>query len=177
MKDFEINIHVNLGVASEVRQWVSALLCRQVESKSFGNETMTDNWRKEGIEVTAEPAKTAEPVKAAEPKKEEPAKAAPAKKKKGPAAEEIRAIMDATRKRIEGEDYKENSQSELHKKYHRELNTKFRLIAAVLHKDADSASTDDKPSSLPDDKVEAFRTQCDGIVIGSDGKLVTSIPF
>lgn len=38
--------------------------------------------------------------------------------------------MGLVRKRIEGEDYLNNPESELRKKWHRELSTYFKLIAA-----------------------------------------------
>jgi hypothetical protein len=40
--------------------------------------------------------------------------------------------MERTRKRIEGEDYKENTSSEKYNKYHRQLTAEFKNIAAFL---------------------------------------------
>lgn len=47
-------------------------------------------------------------------------------------AEDVRAAMHATRQRIEGEDYKENTNGDLYKKYHKPLTAQFKNIAALL---------------------------------------------
>ena len=59
-------------------------------------------------------------------------------------AEDVRAAMHKTRQRIEGEDYKENTNGDLYKKYHKPLTAQFKNIAALLGAD--------KPSALPDCK-------------------------
>lgn len=47
-------------------------------------------------------------------------------------AEDVRAAMHKTRKRIEGEDYLENTKGDLYKKYHKPLTATFKNIAALL---------------------------------------------
>lgn len=84
-------------------------------------------------------------------------------------AEDVRAAMHATRQRIEGEDYKENTNGDLYKKYHKPLTAQFKNIAALLGAD--------KPSSLPPDKIANFIEQCNGLQIMEDGTIGSNCPF
>lgn len=84
-------------------------------------------------------------------------------------AEDVRAAMHKTRQRIEGEDYKENTNGEAYKKYHKPLTAQFKNIAALLGAD--------KPSALPPDKIANFIEQCDGLQIMEDGTIGSNCPF
>lgn len=84
-------------------------------------------------------------------------------------AEDVRAAMHATRQRIEGEDYKENTNGELYKKYHKPLTVQFKNIAALLGAD--------KPSALPSDKIADFIEQCGELKILKDGTIGTECPY
>lgn len=84
-------------------------------------------------------------------------------------AEDVRAAMHVTRQRIEGEDYKENTNGELYKKYHKPLTAQFKNIAALLGAD--------KPSALPSDKIADFIEQCNGLQIMEDGTIGSNCPF
>lgn len=84
-------------------------------------------------------------------------------------AEDVRAAMHATRQRIEGEDYKENTNGDLYKKYHKPLTAQFKNIAALLGAD--------KPSALPPDKIADFIEQCNGLQIMEDGTIGSNCPF
>lgn len=84
-------------------------------------------------------------------------------------AEDVRATMHKTRQRIEGEDYKENTNGDLYKKYHKPLTAQFKNIAALLGAD--------KPSALPSDKIANFIEQCDGLQIMEDGTIGSNCPF
>lgn len=84
-------------------------------------------------------------------------------------AEDVRAAMHATRQRIEGEDYKENTNGELYKKYHKPLTAQFKNIAALLGAD--------KPSALPSDKIADFIEQCGELKILKDGTIGTECPY
>jgi len=75
--------------------------------------------------------------------------------------EDIRACMHRTRQRFEGEDYKENTDSEAYKKYHRQLTGIFKQIAAVLGAD--------KPSALTAEMRAAFIAECDALIIDEKG--------
>lgn len=84
-------------------------------------------------------------------------------------AEDVRAAMHKTRQRIEGEDYKENTNGDLYKKYHKPLTATFKNIAALLGAE--------KPSALPPDKIASFIEQCDELRIMDDGTIVPKLPF
>lgn len=84
-------------------------------------------------------------------------------------AEDVRAAMHKTRQRIEGEDYKENTNSEAYKKYHKPLTAQFKNIAALLGAE--------KPSALPPDKIADFIEQCNGLQIMEDGTIGSNCPF
>ena len=84
-------------------------------------------------------------------------------------AEDVRAAMHATRQRIEGEDYKENTNGDLYKNYHKPLTAQFKNIAALLGAD--------KPSALPSDKIADFIKQCNGLQVMEDGTIGSNCPF
>lgn len=83
-------------------------------------------------------------------------------------AEDVRAAMHKTRQRIEGEDYKENTNGDLYKKYHKPLTATFKNIAALLGAE--------KPSALPPDKIASFMEQCDELRIMDDGTIGPKLP-
>ena len=84
-------------------------------------------------------------------------------------AEDVRAAMHVTRQRIEGEDYKENTNGDLYKKYHKPLTAQFKNIAASLGAE--------KPSALPPDKIADFIEQCNGLQVMEDGTIGSNCPF
>lgn len=84
-------------------------------------------------------------------------------------AEDVRAAMHKTRKRIEGEDYLENTKGDLYKKYHKPLTATFKNIAALLGAE--------KPSALPPDKIASFIEQCDELRVMEDGTIGPKLPF
>lgn len=84
-------------------------------------------------------------------------------------AEDVRAAMHKTRQRIEGEDYKENTNGEAYKKYHKPLTAQFKNIAALLGAE--------KPSALPPNKIADFIEQCNGLQITEDGTIGSNCPF
>lgn len=105
----------------------------------------------------------------AAPQNEGQAKAQAEAEKKPLTAEDVRAAMHKTRQRIEGEDYKENTNGEAYKKYHKPLTAQFKNIAALLGAE--------KPSALPPDKIANFIEQCDGLQIMEDGTIGSNCPF
>ena len=85
--------------------------------------------------------------------------------------EDVRAAMDRARKRIEGEDYKENTSGEGYKKWHRAMTDFFKKIAREI------SGTTDKPSMLPDDDDRRkFIAWSDAIIVNSDGELDMDLP-
>lgn len=126
--------------------------------------------RESNIEVQIQPAAPAgenapapeAPGQAAEP---QPSAEAPVQQpEKELTEEDIRAAMHRTRQRFEGEDYKENTDSEAYKKYHKQLTGMFKQIAAVLGAD--------KPSALPADRRASFIAECDALTIDDNGCIV-----
>ena len=105
----------------------------------------------------------------AAPQDEGQAKAQAEAEQKPLTAEDVRAAMHATRQRIEGEDYKENTNGDLYKKYHKPLTAQFKNIAALLGAD--------KPSALPPDKIADFIEQCGELKILKDGTIGTECPY
>ena len=76
--------------------------------------------------------------------------------------EMIREIMHRTRQRFEGEDYKENAESEAYKKYHRALTAQFKQIAITLGYE--------KPSYIDTPEgIAAFAAECDALIIDEKG--------
>lgn len=105
----------------------------------------------------------------AAPQDEGQAKAQAEAEQKPLTAEDVRAAMHATRQRIEGEDYKENTNGDLYKKYHKPLTAQFKNIAALLGAD--------KPSALSSDKIANFIEQCNGLQVMEDGTIGSNCPF
>jgi hypothetical protein len=71
--------------------------------------------------------------------------------------------MHKVRQRIEGENYKENTDSENYKKYHRVLTQTFKNISALLGSD--------KPSTLPADKRADFISEINALVVNDKGEI------
>jgi len=176
MTNFEITVHVNLGVTPNLVALVSAILRKETqpieatssepapeEAPTPVKEKPARKSRKSKVEQ-AEPEATAEESAAPEPE-ETPAE----EEKKELTEEDVRAAMHRTRTRIEGEDYKENTDGEKYKKYHKQLTASFKNISSMLGAD--------KPSALPSDKRGSFISQCDELIIGDDGTIETKCPF
>lgn len=118
---------------------------------------------------SAESAGTAEAIKTeivkAEAEKAPEAEAKAEPKAKHPTGEDIRAAIDRTRKRFEGEDYKENTNGEGYKKYHRALAGIFRQIAMQYGAD--------KPSLLAPDRRAEFIAECEALELDENGVIAT----
>ena len=155
MDPIKINVNVQIGVTKELFGLLSAFQHRSAPAVAAAPaESKPD-----------EAAEVEQPKPEPEAKKEE---AAPANKEYTEV--DVRAAMERTRKRIEGDDYKENTNSEKYKKYHRQLTANFKNIAALLGSE--------KPSALPSSELrETFCAQCDKLVIGEDGNITTNAPF
>ena len=186
--DFSISVHVNLGVTPEVVQLVTAILRPKGWYEPIVDEKPND--QDTAKETTAADEKPARQTK--KPKTESRAAQADKTedevkpndqdttkesiqtdkaedKAKSLTEEDVRAAMHQTRLRIEGEDYKENTSGELYKKYHKELSTQFKQIAAFLGAE--------KPSLLPADKRQAFIDECAKLKVLNDGTIGNELPF
>lgn len=168
MDPIKINVNVQIGVTKELFGLLSAFQHRSAPAVAAAPAESKPG-------EAAAPAEVEQPKPEPEAKKEEAAPKAEAKKEEAPANKEytevdVRAAMERTRKRIEGDDYKENTNGEKYKKYHRQLTAQFKNIAALLGSD--------KPSALPSSELrETFCAQCDKLVIGEDGNITTNAPF
>lgn len=167
MDTIKINVNVQIGVTKELFGLLSAFQHRPAPAVAAAPAESKPG-------EAAAPAEVEQPKPEPEAKKEEAAPKAEAKKEAAPAKEytevDVRAAMERTRKRIEGDDYKENTNGEKYKKYHRQLTAEFKNIAALLGSE--------KPSALPSSELrETFCAQCDELVIGEDGNITTNAPF
>lgn len=120
-------------------------------------------------EQVAEQVAEQEDAKAEEVAQKDEGQAEAQAEQKPLTAEDVRAAMHKTRQRIEGEDYKENTNGDLYKKYHKPLTAQFKNIAALLGAE--------KPSALPPDKIADFIEQCNGLQVMEDGTIGSNCPF
>lgn len=82
---------------------------------------------------------------------------------------DVRAAIERTRKRIEGEDYKNHPESEAYKKWHRALTTWFLTTAATYGAP--------KPSDLADhDSRRRFIESCERCIVENE-ELTEKLPF
>ena len=185
---FQINIDVTIGATAELTQLLTALLPgRDLAFKACDTRGCTDRTPIAAdklaptvIKFFSEEAQPADSVatsadnvetsaaNVATPAEEEPAPAVtPAEKIYTEV--DVREAMDRTRRRIEGEDYKTNTDGELYKKWHRKLTGWFKNTAAIYGSD--------KPSTLPDsDSRRKFIEDCDRVHPNEDD-LTMPIPF
>lgn len=181
MQPIQINVQVNVGLNAELYTLLSAVLNRpaqvaelpaapkpnkpakpqpkpEVANKPTGSKAETDKDAPEP-QPTTEP----EPAQAPEPTQTEQAG------QKEYTEVDVRAAMDRTRRRIEGENYKEKTDSEGYKRWHRTLTGWFKNTAAMFGAE--------KPSALPDSESRAkFIACCDAVTVKND-ELVEDCPF
>lgn len=159
MEPIQINVAVNIGVTPELGELLSALLDRKQVTPCPAREP--EEKKEVVVEAPAvinpEPAEPEQPVPLGEPTVKELTEV------------DVREAMDRCRKRIEGEDYKENTSSEGYKKWHRQLTSWFKNTSAALGAE--------KPSALPDhDSRAAFIEMCEDVTTEGD-KLTTKAPI
>lgn len=185
--DFSVNIQVNIGVTPEVVQLVTAILAKQpaqivAPGTVVSNEPQPEpqaaakKTRKGKGEATAEaPAndtageqqEAETPTDQPEPQPEPEAEAETTNREL--TEEDVREAMHKVRQRIEGENYKENTDSENYKKYHRVLTQTFKNISALLGSD--------KPSTLPADQRAAFINEINALVVNEKGEITKPNAF
>ena len=176
--DFSINVNVSIGVTPEVVALVTSILTKQpgqivvpgVVSDTKPEEaaqTPVRKTRKAKGEAAAEaPATDAageqqeEETPADQP---EPQPEAEAETNRELTEEDVREAMHKVRQRIEGENYKENTDSENYKKYHCVLTQTFKNISALLGSD--------KPSTSPADKRADFISEINALVVNDKGEI------
>lgn len=154
----ELTINVQVGVSPEVAE-----LVRKAVATLTHAEPVEQVLPAEMAKPTPETPTHAEPAKAVLPAEEAPQQA------KVPTMEDVRSAMHRARQRIEGENYKEQPDSEGYKKYHKQMTAAFKNISALLGAD--------KPSALPEDKRTSFIGQCNEIIVKDDGTIGINVPF
>lgn len=169
MQPIQINVQVNVGLNAELYTLLSAVLNRpaqvaELPSAPKPNKPAKPEPKPEVVNKQAEAAKDApEPQPTPEPEPQ------PQNEKKEYTVVDVRAAMDRTRRRIEGEDYKEKPDGEGYKRWHRQLTAWFKNTAAVFGAE--------KPSALSDsESIEKFIQCCDEVKVKND-ELVTDCPF
>lgn len=183
MQPIQINVQVNIGLTSELFTLFSSVVNRpaqlaelpaaprnkkpakpQPEPKpEVTNQPTEDKAETDKDAPEPQPTPEPEPAQAPEPTQTEQAG------QKEYTEVDVRAAMDRTRRRIEGENYKEKPDSEGYKRWHRTLTGWFKNTAAALGAE--------KPSALPDSESRAkFIACCDAVYVKND-ELTEDCPF
>ena len=164
MDPIKITVNVQIGLTDELHSFLSKLIpAAPAVAAPAAKEPAA---QPETKEVAPEPQPEAE-VTNQEPAPAEEPTPEPAKEY---TEVDVRAAMDRTRKRFEGEDYKDKTDSDLYKKYHRALTAQFKNMATILGSD--------KPSTLPSSELrEAFIKMCDELILGDNGEITTAVPY
>lgn len=169
MQTFQINVQVNVKLDSAL----CALLSSVVNRPAPVVELPASPESKKPTNPQSNPQPTENPIPEAKPEPEatkEKAKPEPTKEEtKEYTVMDVRAAMQKTRKRIEGDDYKENPDGEGYKTWHRVLTDWFIRTSKMLGAD--------KPINLPDSESRAkFITICETVHV-KDGRLAENYPF
>lgn len=174
MQPIQINVSVNIGVTDELLALLTPMFNRpQVEAPAAAPAKKQRAAKQQPVVENPEPqpetAPAAEAEQAPEPQTETTAPVEDVQENKTYTVVDVRAAMDRTRKRIEGENWKENPDSEGYKKWHRQLTAWFKNTAAICGAE--------KPSALPDgENCQKFVAYCDAVYV-KDDELVEDCPF
>lgn len=165
--DFSVTIQVNIGLTPEVVQLVTAILTKQAPANEQEN-TAAAPGKGRGRKKSDHAPESQEPANGEGQQadnQEAAPEPAPANQEpnKELTEEDVREAMNRARCRIEGEDWKDNTDGDLYKKYHRQLNATFKNISALLGAD--------KPSALPADKRADFIAECDLLIVNDKGEI------
>ena len=168
MLPIQINVSVNIGMTAELMSFISSLMNnRPTVEATQAAASAVENPRTEAIEEPKQET-TAEVKAEAEAEPENPV--AKQEQPKGCTEVDVRAAIDRTRRRIEGENWKENPDGDGYKKWHRALTGWFKSTAAAYGAD--------KPSALPDNESrQRFINDCDSLEVTEDGELKIDVPF
>ena len=177
MQPIEINVKVTIGMENALLGVLTKLMIREEAPEAVP----APKPRKQAKQVEQEPQPKPEVknphAEAAAPQTEQPAAepAAPAAQPAQPAQSkeytevDVRAAMHKVRQRIEGENYKEQPDSEGYKKWHKVLTGWFKKTAAFCGAE--------KPSALPDSQSRYQFIQCCEHVKVENDELVKDCPF
>ena len=182
MQPIEINVKVTIGMENALLGVLTKLMIREEAPEAVP----APKPRKQAKQVEQEPQPKPEvenpQAEAAAPQTEQPAAepapaepAAPAAPAAQPAQSkeytevDVRAAMHKVRQRIEGENYKEQPDSEGYKKWHKVLTGWFKNTAVFCGAE--------KPSALPDSQSRYQFIQCCEHVKVENDELVEDCPF
>lgn len=173
MQPISINVQIQVGVTDQLYKLLAPLANlpagtrkAQIPAKEDKPEPAKEP---EVINQPQAQAVQEEAAPAADPQPEPASAPAPEPEQREYTEVDVRAAMDEARKRIEGEDYKTNTESEGRKKWHRALTGWFKNTAALYGAE--------KPSELPDSESRGkFIRLCAEVKVEND-ELTTDIPF
>lgn len=181
MQPIQINVQVNIGLNSELLALLTSVMNRPAQVAELPaaprNKKPAKPQPEPKPEVTNRPdpndgqatAAPEEPTEEAKPEPTPEPEPVPQATAKEYTEVDVRAAMERTRKRIEGENYKEKTDSEGYKKWHRVLTGWFKTTAEMYGAE--------KPSALPDSESRAkFIACCDAVQVKGD-ELVEDCPF
>ena len=186
MQPIQINVQVSIGLNSELSALLMSVVNRPAQVAELPAAPRSKKPAKSQPEpkpeVTNQPTPTDGQATAEKPEPAPEAPAETAEQEPTPEPEpvpqatakeytevDVRAAMERTRKRIEGENYKEKTDSEGYKKWHRVLTGWFKNTAAMFGAE--------KPSALPDSESRAkFIACCDAVQVKGD-ELIEDCPF
>ena len=164
---FDLNVHINVGVSPELMQLLSAF--QNPKAEKIGSHLDPKDEPKKELKKETKDAPKDEPKNDYGPKVAEEPAATEEEKPKEYTEQDVRAAMHDTRTRIEGEGYKDNTDSEGYKKWHRQLTAWFKNTASTYGAE--------KPSALADsDSRRAFIDDCQRVIADGD-KLTIPLPF
>ena len=179
MQPIEINVKVTIGMENALLGVLTKLMNREEAPEAV--PAPKPSKRAKQVEQEPQPKSEVEnqQAEAAAPQTEqpaaEPAPAEPAAPAEQPAQSkeytevDVRAAMHKVRQRIEGENYKEQPDSEGYKKWHKVLTGWFKNTAVFCGAE--------RPSTLPDSNSRYnFIQRCENVKVVND-ELVEDCPF
>ena len=183
MQPIEINVKVTIGMENALLGVLTKLMIREDAPEAVPvpkprkqakqvEEMPQPKPEVKNPQASGQDAAAPAEQPAAEPTPAEPAPAEPAEQpaqNKEYTEVDVRAAMHKTRQRIEGENYKEQPDSEGYKKWHKVLTGWFKNTAVFCG--------GERPSTLPDSNSRYnFIQRCENVKVVND-ELVEDCPF
>ena len=170
MQPIEINLKVTIGMENALISLISKFTETRVAAPAIAPATKPRK-QTEAAEKNPQPEvvnKSESAKEPAEPQQTQTAAETPTQENEYTEVD-VRAAMDKVRRRIEGENYKEQPDSEGYKRWHKALTSWFKNTAAFCGAD--------RPSALPDSASrERFIRECEEVRI-ENNQLTIPIPF
>lgn len=164
--EISINLNVLFDLTARMAKTLTALAGRQPQPAAPAVALPEPAESDKPAPTSDKPTPAPEPVAPApEPAAPAPEPAPTPAQAKELTAEDVRDAIDRTRRRFEGEDYAQNTDTEEYKRYHKALTAFFKQSAMVL-----AGVT--KPSLLPPDKIADFIADCEDINLDENGNLI-----